>query len=100
MSYICELMDYWHKLYPDQIYDMCYEDLTTDQEKETRKLLKYCELELGWKLPRLSKNKRAVKTASASQVRKKMYQGSSEDWRKYEAHLQELLKNVESLKTN
>ena len=95
-----ELMDYWHKLYPDQIYDMCYENLTTDQEKETRKLLKYCELDWDKNCLNFQKNNRVVLTASASQVRKKMYQGSSEDWRKYEAHLQELLKNVESLKNN
>ena len=95
-----ELMDYWHKLYPDQIYDMCYENLTTDQEKETRKLLKYCELDWDKNCLNFQENNRVVLTASASQVRKKMYQGSSEDWRKYEAHLQGLLKNVESLQTN
>jgi len=40
-----ELMDFWHQLFPDKIYDICYEDLTTNQEEETRKLLKYCELD-------------------------------------------------------
>ena len=40
-----ELMSFWHQLFPDKIYDMCYEDLTTNQEEETRKLLKYCELD-------------------------------------------------------
>jgi len=95
-----ELMDYWHKLYPDQIYDVHYENLTSDQEKETRKLLKYCELDWDKSCMNFQENKRVVMTASASQVRKKMYQGSSEDWRKYEVHLQGLLKNDESLKTN
>jgi len=95
-----ELMDFWHKLYPDQIYDVHYENLTSDQEKETRKLLKYCELDWDKSCLNFQENKRVVLTASASQVRKKMYQGSSEDWRKYEVHLQGLLKNVESLKTN
>ena len=34
-----DLMDFWHQLFPGQIYDVCYEDLTTNQEEETRKLL-------------------------------------------------------------
>jgi hypothetical protein len=32
-------MNYWHKLYPGKIYDISYEDLTSNQEKETRKLI-------------------------------------------------------------
>ena len=32
-------------------------------------------------------NKRSVKTASQQQVRKKLYKGSSEAWRKYENQL-------------
>ena len=34
------LMDYWHNLFPGKIYDISYEDLTSNQEKETRNLLK------------------------------------------------------------
>ena len=36
-------------------------------------------------------NTRAVKTASAVQVRNKMYQGSSDVWRQYSEHLKPLL---------
>jgi len=87
-----DLMDFWHQLFPDRIYDMCYEDLTTNQEEETRKLLEYCELEWDDNCLSFHKNKRAVKTASAIQVREKMYQGSSEAWKKYEIHLKPLIK--------
>ena len=41
-------------LFPGQIYDMCYEDLTTNQEEETRKLLLYCELDWDEQLFKLS----------------------------------------------
>ena len=91
-----ELMDYWHNLYPDKIYDICYEDLTTDQEEETRKLLEYCELEWDENCLHFHKNKRAVKTASSLQVRRKMYQGSSEAWKKHETYLQPLVKALSS----
>jgi tetratricopeptide (TPR) repeat protein len=87
-----DLMDFWHQLFPDRIYDMSYEELTTNQEEETRKLLQYCELDWDKNCLSFHKNKRAVKTASAIQVREKMYQGSSEAWKKYEIHLKPLIK--------
>ena len=89
-----ELMDFWHGLFPNQIYDMCYEDLTTNQEEETRNLLKYCELEWDKNCLNFQNNKRSVKTASTLQVREKMYQGSSEAWKKYEAYLKPLINGL------
>jgi len=86
-----KLMDFWHKKFPGKIYDVCYEDLTTNQEQETKKLLEYCELDWDENCLNFHKNKRAVKTASSLQVRDKMYQGSSEAWKKYEAHIQPLI---------
>jgi hypothetical protein len=91
-----ELMDFWHQLFPDKIYDLCYEDLTTNQEEETRKLLQYCELDWDENCLNFHTNKRAVKTASSLQVRQKMYQGSSEAWKKHEAYLQPLIKALSS----
>jgi len=85
------LMGFWHKKFPGKIYDICYEDLTTNQKQETRKLLEYCELEWDENCLNFHKNKRAVKTASSLQVRNKMYQGSSEAWKKYEDQLKPLI---------
>ena len=92
-----DLMDFWHELYPKKIYDMNYEYLTTNQEEETRLLLDYCGLEWDENCLNFHKNKRAVQTASAMQVRKKMYQGSSEDWKKYRTHIQPLIDGLKSL---
>jgi tetratricopeptide (TPR) repeat protein len=91
-----DLMDFWHQLFPGKIYDMCYEDLTTNQDEETRKLLEYCELDWDENCLSFHKNKRAVQTASSIQVRKKMYQGSSEAWKKHEAFLKPLIKSLSS----
>ena len=85
------LMDYWHNLFPGKIYDISYEDLTSDQEKETRNLLRYCDLDWDENCLNFYTNTRAVKTASAVQVRNKMYQGSSDVWRQYSEHLKPLL---------
>jgi len=92
------LMAFWHQVFPDKIYDLCYEDLTTNQEKETKNLLNYCELEWDKNCLNFHANKRAVKTVSALQVRQKMYQGSSESWRKYEEHLQPLINALKPIK--
>ena len=66
-----DLMQLWQVEYGDRIYNLNYENLTTDQENETRKLVKY--LELNWEKGCLSphKNKRSVGTASQQQVRQK-----------------------------
>ena len=91
-----ELMEFWHELYPNQIYDLGYESLTTNQEEETQKLLEYCELEWDQDCLNFYTNERAVQTASLMQVRKKMYQGSSEVWKQYSVHLGPLIKGLES----
>ena len=86
-----EMMTFWHERFPGKIYDLNYENLTNNQEKETRKLLKYCELEWDDNCLKFHKNKRSVKTASTLQVRKKIYKNSSEAWKKYEAYLGSLI---------
>ena len=91
-----EIMRYWHEMFPGKVYDISYEDLTTNQEDETRKLLEYCELEWDQNCLDFHKNKRAVDTASVLQVRQKMYQGSSEAWKEHEEYLQPLIKALSS----
>ncbi len=82
-----EMMKLWQSQYGERIYNLNYESLTTDQENQSRKLMKH--LALDWEKACLSphKNKRSVRTASQQQVRQKVYQGSSEAWRKYEPFL-------------
>ena len=92
-----EIMDLWHKLFPNKIYDLCYEDLTMNQEKETRNLLKYCDLKWDKNCLDFHKNKRGVLTASSAQVRKKIYQGSSNDWKEYEKYLKPMIRGLGNL---
>ena len=82
-----DLMDFWNERYPDRIYRLDYDELTLDQEYETKRLISH--LGLDWQEACLSpqKNKRAVKTASNQQVRQKVYKGSSQQWRKFEPYL-------------
>ena len=88
------LMAFWKKLFPKQIFDLSYEDLTLNQKAETQKILKYCDLNWDENCLNFHKNNTAVKTTSAIQVKQKMYQGSSEAWKKHEAFLQPLIKGL------
>jgi len=85
-----DMMAFWREKFPGCIYDLDYEKLTLNQEDETRKLLEYCELSWEDGCLDFHKTTRAVKTASLSQVRKKIYTGSSKAWKKYEKYLEPL----------
>ncbi len=89
-----DLMAFWHEKFPGRIYDLNYERLTENQEEETRKLLEYCGLPWDGRCLEFEKTDRLVRTASAAQVRQKMYQGSSEAWRAYEPWLGQLLSKL------
>lgn len=89
-----DLMEFWNKLFPNKIFEISYEDLTINQEKETRKLLKYCDLNWDSNCLNFYENNRMVKTVSSLQVREKIYQGSSEIWKKYEENLKPLINGL------
>ena len=95
-SLYSELMDFWHKLFPGRIYDICYEDLTNNQEQETKLLLAHCDLDWDDNCLNFHQTKRVVKTSSLLQVREKMYQGSSDAWKKHKTHLGPLIKALSS----
>ncbi len=82
-----DLMNFWHERFPGRIHDLDYERLTENQEEETRKMLDYCGLPWEKGCLEFEKTQRAVKTASALQVRQKLYRGSSEAWRKFDPYL-------------
>ena len=92
-----DLMQFWGQSYSDRIYNLDYDKLTEDQEKETWRLVEY--LDLNWEDACLSphKNKRSVRTASQQQVREKVYQGSSEAWRAYEQYLEGAFDSLDPL---
>ena len=85
-----DLMAFWRERFPGRIYDLDYESLTLNQEDETRRLLEFCELDWEDNCLDFHETSRVVKTASLSQVRKKIYTGSSEAWKKYEKYLEPL----------
>ncbi|MDC1428070.1 tetratricopeptide repeat protein, partial [Rhodospirillaceae bacterium] len=86
-SMYLELMQFWETEHDKNIFEINYEELTIDQENVTKNLIKHLDLEWDEKCLAPQENKRWVTTASQIQVRKAIYKGSSEDWRKFEPFL-------------
>ena len=80
-------MDFWTKTLSNKIYKLDYELLTVHQDRETRLLIKYLGLNWDEKCLSPQNNTRGVTTASNLQIRKKLYRGSSEQWKKYQPFL-------------
>lgn len=86
-----ELVAAYRVAYPERIATVPYERLTEQQEDESRKLVAAAGLDWDPACLQFHETRRAVRTASASQVRQEMYTGSSQAWQRYEAHLAPLL---------
>ena len=67
-----------------------YEDIVSDQENQTRKLLSFCGLKWDEACLRFHENTAPVDTASAVQVRTPLHSGSIGRWKKYGNKLDEL----------
>ena len=93
-----EVMDFWHSIYSGKIYDLSYENLTENQEEETKKLISYLGLDWQESCLEFHKNRRPVRTASQTQVRQKMYKGSSNVWENYKPYLGELIGGLKDCK--
>lgn len=86
-----KMMDHWDDVMPGEILHMRYEDLVTDQEAQTRRLLDHCGLDWQDDCLNFHKTKRRVSTASDTQVRKPIYTSSIDAWKRYEKHLQPMI---------
>ncbi len=82
-----DLMVFWTSRLSKRIYNLDYEQLTVNQESETRQLIEYLGLEWDENCLSPQNNTRSIATASNLQVRQKVYQGRSEQWKKYQPFL-------------
>jgi hypothetical protein len=81
-------MRHWKSvLPPSSILELRYEQLVADKELWIRKLLDFAGLDWQPECLNFSRTNRPVVTASAWQVRQKMYSSSVSRWRHYERNL-------------
>jgi tetratricopeptide (TPR) repeat protein len=86
-----DLMTFWSRQDPSDILTLNYETFTENPVIGTRDLLAWCGLSWSDKCLDFHRSTRPVKTASANQVRRAVYQGSSEAWRRFAPQITEML---------
>ncbi|MDH5570788.1 MAG: sulfotransferase [Gammaproteobacteria bacterium] len=89
------LMDHWKQVLSIPILDIHYEELVSDQETVTRRLLEFCGLEWDKNCLQFHSIKRTIDTASVDQVRQPLYTKSVKRWKNYEKYIDELKKGLE-----
>ncbi|HEU0277560.1 MAG TPA: protein-export chaperone SecB [Rhodanobacteraceae bacterium] len=86
------LMRQWQGAFPGRILEVHYEALVADQEGVTRQLLDFCGLPWNAACLAFEENRAPVATASAVQVRSRIYRDAVARWKHYAAELEPLLR--------
>jgi len=89
------LMKHWHRVLPDRILDVDYEQVVEDLEGEAKRILAFCNLPWQETCLEFHAGLRTVRTASNLQVRRPIYTSAVGSWRPYERHLKPLFDLLE-----
>ena len=89
-----DLMKHWNNILPDFIFNLKYENLVNNTEKEISEMLNFCNLEWENACLEFYTNKRPIKTTSDTQVRKKIYSSSINSWLNYKDFLKKYEKEL------
>jgi len=84
------LMDHWDAVLPGRVLRVQYEDLVHEPEAHIRRLLAHCGLAFEPACLNFHATHRAVRTASAEQVRQPLYSSGVGYWRHFERELEPL----------
>jgi hypothetical protein len=88
-------MRHWKDVLPSgRILDVRYEDNVVNPEQEARRLLEYLGLPWDPACLKFHENKRTVRTASVTQVRKPIYSSSVARWKPFENYIAPLLETI------
>ena len=82
------LMEFWRTQFPNQIYELSYEDLTEHPEVKTRDVLNHIGLDWDPRCMEFYTSTQPVLTASSAQVRRGIYSDSSAQWKNYQPFTQ------------
>ena len=89
-----DIMKYWESILPKFIYNIKYENVIKNPEKEIRLILEKCNLNWDSNCLKFYNNKRPIKTASNNQARKQIYTTSINSWKNYENELTNFFKDL------
>ncbi|MBE9525220.1 MAG: tetratricopeptide repeat protein [Chloroflexi bacterium] len=92
-----KVMDHWRSVIKLPIIDVHYEDVVSNQEDMSRKLIEFCGLEWEPNCLEFHKTDRFVGTASYDQVRQPIYKKSMQRWKKYEDKISQLIDGIDPI---
>jgi tetratricopeptide (TPR) repeat protein len=81
------LMAHWRAVAPDSFLDVDYEELVSQPEEQSRRLIDWCGLDWEPECLEFYRSDAPAATASAAQVRRPIYSSSVGNWRNYEQQL-------------
>ena len=84
-------MKHWSSLLGSSILEIKYEDLVKEQEKKSRELIEFVNLDWDDRVLKFYESNRSVVTASYDQVRQKIYTKSTARWKNYETHIKPMV---------
>jgi tetratricopeptide (TPR) repeat protein len=90
-----KLMQHWSKLLGLDIHQLSYEELVVDPKETGEKLYQFCGVDWHDRYLALTSQQGMVNTASASQVRQEIHQGSLQKWQHYKLQLAPLKTQLE-----
>ncbi|HWT16317.1 MAG TPA: sulfotransferase [Patescibacteria group bacterium] len=85
------LMAHWHAIAPGRVLDVRYEDLVTEPEVQTERVMRYLGLPHAPGQSRVEDSTQIVSTASSAQVREPIHSRNIGGWQRYAKHLQPML---------
>jgi len=90
------LMEHWNCVLPvGRILQVRYEDVVANVEREARRIITHCGLDWDERCLAFERTQRPVRTISATQVRRPIYETAIGRWRMYEPFLGPLLAELE-----
>lgn len=85
------LMAHWKRLYPNDIFEVDYDELVLEPQPAIERLLRFLGLEWEESILEFHRRDGPVKTASVWQVREPIHARSSGRWRNYRKQLEQAL---------
>ena len=91
------LMDFWVNKFSDKIHTIKYENLINNKELEIKNVLSFCDLDFEQNCLNHHKNQKTIKTVSAAQARKPIYNNSLNNSKKFENFFRVYFNELNSL---
>ena len=89
-----DMMKFWKSYFPEEIFEIEYEEFVNKPNTQIKELIKFCELDWDENCLKHENNTRSIKTASATQARKPIYKSATKSSANFSQYINEVLANT------